>query len=463
MKALILIFSGAILLLFSGLGKSERRMLPLVWLTLLLALVMNGLEYFGWELPWEQQWMSMLRFNKFSLAFNFLLIMLAFLASLLFVPRLEDKGADVFALMLFSLCGALLMTSFNSFFMLFLGLEIMSIPLYVLAGSRKEDLRSNEAALKYYLMGSFATAILLFGVAMVYGTTGSFDIYEIGLRYTGAAMLTGLTPMAKIGILMVLFGLLFKIAAAPFHFWAPDVYTGSPGRVTAFMATVVKTAGIVAMFRIYAISFGIADNIWGPSLAVLAALTMLVGNLSALRQNSLKRMLAYSSVAHAGYLLLAILVHNPASSKALLLYMTGYGLAALVAFALIQKVNREQGSEDVSAFNGLAKRYPLESFALLISLLSMTGIPGTAGFAGKYFLFSSAFTAYTWLIILALVLSAVSVAYYFRAIIAMYFKDADISSEEGTTSVVHVRVALIACTLLNIAAGVAPWVILEQI
>lgn len=218
------------------------------------------------------------------------------------------------------------------------------------------------------------------------------------------------------------------------------------------------------MFRLYAISFGIADNVWGTSLSVLAALTMLIGNLSALRQNSLKRMLAYSSVAHAGYLLLAILAHNPASSKALLLYMSGYGLSALVAFALIQKVSREQGSEDVSAFNGLAKKYPLEAFALLISLLSMTGIPGTAGFAGKYFLFSSAFTAYTWLIILALVLSAVSVAYYFRAIIAMYFRDADESdSREANASEVYVRVALITCTLLNVAAGLAPLVILDQI
>jgi NADH-quinone oxidoreductase subunit N len=462
MKALIIIFIGAIVLLFAGLGKSERRLTPLVWLIFTLSLLINVLEYNGWELPWEQQWVSMLQFDKFSLAFNTLLILLGFMGSILFVPRKEDKGADVYALILFSLCGGLIMTSFNSFFMLFLGLEILSIPLYVLAGSRKEDLRSNEAALKYYLMGSFATGILLFGVAMVYGTTGSFDIYEIGLRYTGAALLTGLTPMAKIGILMVLFGMLFKIAAAPFHFWAPDVYTGSPGRITAFMATVVKTAGIVAMFRIFSVSFTAAHEFWTPTLSVLAALTMVIGNLSALMQKSLKRMLAYSSVAHAGYLLLAILTHNSEASKALLLYMAGYGLAALVAFALIHKMKSESGNEHAESLNGWARKYPLESFALLISMLSMTGIPGTAGFAGKYALFSAAFTSYTWLIVVALVLSAVSVAYYFRAIIAMYFRD----SEETTAPVqtaLSVRVALVLCTLLNLGVGIAPLLITSRI
>jgi NADH-quinone oxidoreductase subunit N len=458
MKSLILIFIGAIILLFSGLGKHERRLLPLMWSVLLCALALCGLEYLGWELPWESQWSDMLQFNKFSLSFNFLLILLAFLGSLLFVPKSEDKGGDVFALMLFSLCGALLMTSFKSFFMLFLGLEIMSIPLYVLAGSQKEDLKSNEAALKYYLMGSFATGILLFGVAMVYGATGSFDMAEIGLRYTGAAILTGLTPMGKIGILMVMFGLLFKVAAAPFHFWAPDVYTGSPGRITAFMATVVKTAGIVAMFRLFAISFGIADHFWGPSLALLAALTMIIGNLSALRQESYKRMLAYSSVAHAGYLLMAILIHNQESSRALLVYMAGYGLAALTAFALIQLMREQTGGEDVQAFHGLSGRHPLAAFAMLISLFSMTGIPGTAGFAGKYYLFTAAFSQYSWLVILALLLSAVSVAYYFRILIVMYFKGSD-SEQKNIFLPLQVKVALILCTLLNLAAGIAPWLI----
>lgn len=462
MKALIIIFIGAIVLLFAGLGKPERRLTPLVWLIFTLSLLMNIMEYNGWELPWEAQWVSMLQFDKFSLAFNTLLIFLGLMGSLLFVPKKEDKGADIYALMLFSLCGGLIMTSFNSFFMLFLGLEILSIPLYVLAGSRKEDLRSNEAALKYYLMGSFATGILLFGVAMVYGTTGSFDIYEIGLRYTGAALLTGLTPMAKIGILMVLFGMLFKIAAAPFHFWAPDVYTGSPGRITAFMATVVKTAGIVAMFRIFSVSFTAAHEFWTPTLTVLAALTMIIGNLSALMQQSLKRMLAYSSVAHAGYLLLAILMHNAEASKALLLYMAGYGLAALVAFAMIQKMKTESGNEHVASLNGWAKKYPLESFALLISMLSMTGIPGTAGFAGKYALFSNAFTAHTWLIIVALVLSAISVAYYFRAIISMYFRDSD-ETRTPVQTALSVRVALLFCTVLNIGVGIAPLLITTKI
>jgi NADH-quinone oxidoreductase subunit N len=428
MKALIIVFLGAVLVLFAGLGKQERRITPLVWLILLLALVSIGLEYKGWKFPWEAGMDNMLAFSKGALVFSGVLVALTLVGTMIYQPREADKGGDVYAMMLFSVCGALILTSFTSFFTLFLGIEIMSIPLYVLAGFRKENLESNEAALKYYLMGAFATGIFLFGTALIYGATGSFSLEDISLRYILSATFAGLSPMAKVGIMVVMVGMLFKVAAAPFHFWAPDVYQGSPTRVTAFMATVIKAAGIVAFFRLFTICFSAVDDFWGLPLSIVAGLTVLIGNLSAIMQSSFKRMLAWSSVAHAGYLLLAVLNHKKAGGEALVIYTAGYGFASLIAFGIYRYMRMQTAREDFQMFNGFSAKNPFLAFCMTVSMLSMAGIPATAGFAGKYLLFSSVFNDYAWLVILALVMSAVSIYYYFRVIIAMYFQPAEENS-----------------------------------
>jgi len=455
MKAFIIIFIGAVALLFGGLGRKERSLSPAVWILLLFALIVNSLEYAGWRMNWEEVGEGMLSFSPGALVYSSILILLTLLGTMIYQPRETGRNADVYGLMLFSLCGAIVLTSFSSFFTLFLGVEILSIPLYVLAGYRKEQLGGNEAALKYFLMGSFATGILLFGTALIYGAAGSFSLEDIGLKYMLASSLTGLSPMAKTGIMMVMAGLLFKVSAAPFHFWAPDVYTGSPTRITAFMATVVKGAGIIAFFRLFTLCFGMADYFWGMPLAILAALTIAIGNLSALFQTSFKRMLAWSSVAHAGYLLMVVLNHAKPGGEALIVYVLGYGASSLIAFGIYRYVHMQTGKDETTSFNGLAKSHPFIAFCMLIALLSMAGIPATAGFTGKYLLFSSVFHDYTWLVVVALVFSALSIAYYFRVIMAMYFKETD-ENAVILSLPVSVRAGLLLSLLLIFALGLVP-------
>jgi NADH-quinone oxidoreductase subunit N len=332
---------------------------------------------------------------------------------------LTDTLGDNYGLILFSLCGALCMFSFTNMVMLFLGIEILSIPMYVMAGSRRDEPESNEAALKYFLMGAFATGFLLFGIALVYGATASFDLQVIARAIAEGKHSLGMLHM---GILLMLVGLSFKVSAVPFHFWAPDVYTGSPNLVTAFMSTVVKTAGFAAFYRLFSSAFVDAIDFWGITVAAIAALTMTLANVTALFQTNFKRMMAYSSISHAGYLLLAVLAIGQAGSAgAMLLYTLSYSIATICAFAVYILVAEQNNDASLDAFNGLSKREPFLAAVMVISMLSLAGIPPTAGFFGKYFLFTAAFERYPWLIGLAVINSAISIYYYFKVIIAMYF------------------------------------------
>jgi NADH-quinone oxidoreductase subunit N len=390
---------------------------------------------------------SMLRFDTYALAFT--ATALVSTALILGLSRwgfreLTETLGDNYGLLLFSLCGALCMFSFTNMVMLFLGIEILSIPLYVLAGSRRDDLKSNEAALKYFLMGAFATGILLFGIALVYGATASFDIEQIH----SVIVANGHSPnMLSVGILLILIGLCFKVSAVPFHFWAPDVYTGSPTLVTAFMATVVKTAGFAAFYRLFSSAFTAAGAFWEFSVAMIAGLTMVLANTTALFQNNFKRMMAYSSISHAGYLLLAILAAGQAGAAGAILYYTlVYSIATICAFAVFLLVSEQNLDETFNAFNGLSKKQPLLAATMAVAMLTLAGIPPTAGFFGKYFLFTVAFEQYPWLVILAVINAAISIYYYFKVIIAMYF-----SSEENAYEVVtpwSIRLSLIIGLIL---------------
>ncbi|HND89687.1 MAG TPA: NADH-quinone oxidoreductase subunit N, partial [Saprospiraceae bacterium] len=378
MTALLILFVTALFTLFAGLSGNRNILQPIALIGTLLAL---AAVVTGQPAGWNDMYTSMFHFDSYALAFSGVVI----LATALILGlsgwgfrALRDTLGDNYGLILFSLCGALVMVSFTNLTMLFLGIEILSIPLYVLAGSRRDDLRSNEAALKYFLMGSFATGILLFGMALLYGATASFDMAAISRAIAAGSASPG---MLKVGILLIIIGLSFKVSAVPFHFWAPDVYSGSPNLITTFMATVVKTAAFAAFYRLFSMAFAPAEGFWTVPVAVVAALTMTVANVTALFQQDFKRMMAYSSVSHAGYLLLAILaIGVNGGDRALLFYTLTYSVATICAFGAYMAVAEPSDDGSFSAFNGLGKRQPLLALVLAISMLSLAGIPPTAGF-----------------------------------------------------------------------------------
>jgi len=368
----------------------------------------------------------------------------------------ESSQTDHYALILFALVGALLMVSYTNMTMLFLGIEILSIPMYILAGSKKDDLSSNEAAFKYLIMGAFATGFLLFGITLIYGSTGSFDLTEI----QNAVSVPGKVPgIFYTGVLLMLVGMAFKVSAAPFHFWAPDVYQGAPTMMTAFMATIVKTAAMAAFLRLFDTTFVRVSGTWTEVLWVMAALTLLVGNITAVFQTSTKRMLAYSSVAHAGYMLLALISANVYSSPGILFYTLAYSIGSIATFCIVSVVVNARGDDGIHSFNGLAKTNPLLAGIMTIALLSLAGIPPTAGFFAKYYIFTSAFMAgNVGLVLIAIVASLIGVYYYFRIIIAMYFKEG--KHEEVGVDMNH-KILLIVIAFAIVALGIFPDVVVR--
>lgn len=343
----------------------------------------------------------------------------------------EETKTDRTSLVLFVLTGGTLMVSFGNLAMLFLGIETLSLSLYTLAGSRKNSLSSTEAAFKYFLMGSFATGFLLFGVALVYGATGAFDVQGITDKLLNHA--DSIPSFFHAGVILILIGLSFKISAVPFHFWAPDVYEGAPTHITALMATLVKIAGIMAFYQVLSL-FVYDSSTWMVGVQILTVLTLIIPNVAAVLQNSAKRMLAYSSVGHVGFLLMAMLM-LPGSNcancnftqpdKTIFYYLAAYSVASLAAFNAIALVEKYSGHVSVANFKGLFKRSPFLSVSLTIALLSLAGIPPLAGFFGKYMVFVLAVEqGYVVLALVGVVASLIGVYYYFRIIAAMYFQEA---------------------------------------
>lgn len=442
--------------LFTGVYRATKLSLPLVVLGVLGALAAN---FMNWG-EGESLFNNMLLFDNYAIAFSGLLMVLAlfiFFISDQYYRKDDEHLADVYALILFTVIGGIQMAAYNNLTILFIGLETLSISLYILAGSRKLDRGSNEAALKYFLMGSFSTGFLLFGIALIYGSTGTLELP--GIAAYVEQNLNSLPVMFQAGLFLMLVGLTFKVSAVPFHFWAPDVYQGSPTLITAFMATVGKTAAFAALFRLLFMCFGKIVPMWFEAIWVITALTIILGNLSAVNQKSVKRMLAYSSVANAGYLMIGVLAMNEHAAGALFYYTAAYSLSTICAFGILMLVQQARGSEDYEAFHGLAKRHPFIAGVLVIAMLSLAGIPPLAGFFGKYYLFANAIEngtidhSYIYIVIIAVLGSLVGVYYYFRLIVAMFQP----SEEEYS---VHVKpayqFALGLAALLIIALGVAP-------
>lgn len=396
---------------------------------------------------------NMVLIDDFGTAFSSLLLFLGALLITLstsFYANEESKIADYIAIIVFTLAGAIGLSTFGNMAMLFMALEVMSISLYILAGSRKRDIRSNEAAMKYFLMGSFASGVLLFGIALIYGETASFDLQGIA-NYVATQETT---IMFNVGVGMLLVAMLFKVSAVPFHFWAPDVYEGSPMLITALMSTVAKIAAFAAFYRLFTTCFLIAIPTYAWVLSAVAALTITVGNFTALNQDSFKRLLAFSGISHAGYMMLAIVSMYGKTDNAIFYYAVAYGISSVAAFAIAIIVAKNVGNDKIEAFNGLGKSKPFLAAALTIAILSMAGIPPFAGFFGKYYLFSEAIkTGHLWLTVLAVVNSIVGVYYYFKVILAMYTKD---SSESVMSVSLAYSIVIVLCTILTILIGIYP-------
>ena len=355
MNTLIIISVLPIVLLYLGLYKMQKALLPVTVIGLLVAL---GLAIAQWNTGAVPQYSGMLLFNNFSVAFSAVAIVSTILILLLskdYFERISSHIAEYYAIILFSLAGVIVMVSYYNLTMLFIGIEIMSVSLYILAGIKKNDFASNEAALKYFLMGAFSTGFLLFGFTLIYGSTGSFSLEKIQSFVLAQRTLS---PMLCVGVMLVIVGLCFKVGVAPFHFWTPDVYEGAPSLITAFMSTVSKTASFAAFLRLFSICFPLLSNIWSPALIVIAIITLFIGNITALYQQSFKRMLAYSSISHAGYLLFAILSLGAASGNTILVYATAYSIASIIAFGALILVQQETNSDTFDSFNGLGRKNP---------------------------------------------------------------------------------------------------------
>jgi NADH-quinone oxidoreductase subunit N len=400
---------------------------------------------------------NMIVVNKFSVAFSSLFIVLTiFLVALShnFYEKHQTKISDYIAIKIFLLSGAVAMVSFGNLSMFFLGIEILSISLYVLAASDRMNIKSNEAGLKYFLMGSFASGILLFGICLIYGAMGTFDIVEISELSQSAE----LPSWFFIGIVLLTIGMLFKIAAVPFHFWAPDVYQGAPALTTATMSTLAKVVAMAALYKLLTamnveITYGFQIVI-----VVISIASMTVGNIMALKQTNVKRMLAFSGISHAGFMLMALLSATTAAGS-LLYYATAYSLAGIAAFTVLLYVCKDKENEEISHFNGLGKTNPILAAVLTASLLSMAGIPVFAGFFAKLMLFTQTIeSGYLIVVIAAVINSIISIGYYFKLILAMYTKDA--AEEKQATPFVFYAVAVLAI-IMNLVIGLYPTLILQ--
>ena len=444
-----------VLVLMLGVLKQQRMLLPVILAGLLVAF---GLSLTDWD-SMHGYFNQMMVVDNQAIAFSAVLILSTFLIFSYanhYYRGVQRSLDDIFGVMIFALVGAVLMTSFGNLIMLFLGIETLSIALYVLAGSHKEAITSNEATLKYFLLGSFLSGFLLFGIALIYGSSGSFNLEEIH-EFIRQHHAEGLPALFRAGLYLLIIGLAFKIAIVPFHFWAPDVYEGTPTLLTAFMATVVKTASIVALYRFFNITFEGVHGEWETTIAVLAAMTILLGNLTGIYQPNLKRMLAYSSISHSGYMMLAIVAFSPLTASSLLLYIVAYSLATIIAFGILILIREAHGNDNFASFNGLGKTNPLEALCLTIAMLSLTGIPPLAGFMAKYYLFVTAIGMnYLWLVLIAIGGSAVSVAYYFKPVVAMYLKEpTGIRLNAGKPYQVH----LVFMTIVLVLLGFVPFLL----
>jgi NADH-quinone oxidoreductase subunit N len=402
----------------------------------------------------------MFALDAFSIFFKLL-----FLATMAMIVLLSDgflRGSrysswEYYSLLAFALCGMLFMASGVNLATIYVGLELMSLSSYILAGYFKNEQKSTEAAMKYFVLGAVSSAILLYGISLIYGVTGTLNLLRIS-----DVMATLVTNDALMfGIMMLGAGLCFKIAAVPFHMWTPDVYEGAPTPITAFLSTASKSAAFAIFARIFYVAMPHFRLDWQYVLAVIAALSMILGNLAAITQDNVKRMLAYSSIGHAGYVLLGIIAGSEMGLRGILVYSVVYVFATLGIWATVLMLEKhEYAGERVEDFDGLHRRAPFWAFCMIVFLLSLGGIPPTAGFIGKYFLFAAAVkSGFGWLAVVAVLMSAVSIFFYFRLVMAMYLRD----GKEGELAASgSLRIVAFVCLVVTLVLGIYPRYFIDE-
>lgn len=449
MKELLLLSGLGIFALIAEILSVRKLIYPLVILGLLLNIG------FCWvDMGRNERIYGMMVLDRIPLAITMLM---SFIAILWFTMArnffTDDTNiTDHFSLVLFSLVGVFILSAYTHLAMLFLGVEILSIPVYVLAGSNKHSLYSNESAFKYFLLGSFASGFLLLGITFIYGSIGSFNIIQVASSAMVAPSFSN--QLLIIGILLVLFAMAFKMSAVPFHFWAPDVYSGAPTVITAYMATIVKIGAIAGFYRLFSIVIAFY-NAYNGILLLIALLTIVVGNVIAASQSNVKRMLAYSSIGHAGFLILGVTMMAPSTSYVIWYYLLAYTLASIAAFWVLLVVSKQENSEEQFVFRGLVKRNPVLAGTMTMALLSMAGIPPLSGFFAKYFvLINVMISGNVWVGVIAILASLIGVYYYFRIIIEMFSP-----AEENAPAIsipLFSKMVLLLISLLILLIGIFP-------
>jgi NADH-quinone oxidoreductase subunit N len=407
---------------------------------------------------------NMMVVDGFATFFRVLVItvgLLAVFASTEYLRRENSLGGEFFALILFSIVGQCVMSTANELIMIFIGLEISSIASYILAGYLRDDKRNNESALKYFLLGSFATAFLLYGIAWIYGITGTTNLVEIRRVLIGGGAPSLVLTGTAAALMFVGFG--FKISAVPFQIWAPDVYQGAPAPVSAFLSVGPKAAAFAILLRTYLTAFGTVADRWEPFVWVCALATMIVGNFAAIQQSNIKRMLAYSSIAHAGYVLVAVTAHSDIGSAAAMFYLAAYAFTNFGAFAVVTYVAQKgEKYTKIDDFAGLSQRQPLMAAMLTVFLLSLIGVPLTGGFFGKFYIFKAALDAdLVWLTVLGLLNSAVAAYYYLRILVVMYMKEPDSSADALLPAGPAMMIAVCGSAIGTLVLGIFPSFVLD--
>ena len=460
----LILFAGllGVMLMVCGLFVQNKRTISFLAIGFLAFLLFaNSLEIISGKPFIGMNIGTMIQTTRFGLLMNEIMLLACLLYFFVSGRHIEQVGkhvAEYYALIFFILAGAGIATSYVNLLMLFLGIEIISIPLYILTASEKRNLKSNEGALKYFLMGSFSTGIMLMGIAMIYGGTGSLMISKMNLDASPLSY-----PLVT-GVLLLMLSMAFKVGAAPFHFWTPDVYDGAPTVFTSFMATIVKVAAFAAFVNLFVDSTQVFPrDKWKVVIAIIIATTLIVGNITAVFQQSVKRMLAYSSIAQAGFMMFALFSYNYISREGIVIYAAAYCFATIGLFAILLKMD----DYTYEGFNGFAKKEPQLAALATIFLISLAGIPITAGFFGKYYMIASAIKAtegkFLWLIIIAMLSAAVGVYYYFRVIQAMYFK-ADTNERVQPVVVSSAfRFGLVILAVLIIIIGIMPQTLLQYL
>lgn len=389
--------------------------------------------------------------DQYALFFKQLFVLAAILTiafSIDFVSRLPRYQGEFYALIVFALLGMMIMASANDLLTLFVGMELMTITFYILVGFPLSGSRGSEAGMKYLILGAASSAILLYGVSLIYGFTGSIILTEIAKKSL-------LAPAAIVGVVFILAGFAFKTATVPFHMWSPDIYEGAPVPITALLAMGSKAAAFAVLTRVFLVAFPDIETNWGFSLSLLAAASMIIGNIVAIPQTNIKRMLAYSSIGQAGYMMVGLVAADAAGIKAILFYALLYIFASAGAFAVITAVNNNTGSDEIDAYRGLSQRSPLLAAVMTIALLSMAGIPPLAGFVGKFYLFVAVVEkGYLWLAFVGFIMSMISVYYYLLVAKAMYMREPD--SQATLTLSDSLRWTALICMVATILLGIYP-------